>query len=364
MLLNESANRSSQRIKLPDGRHLGYAEWGDPQGSPVLLFHGTPGSRYFRHPEDSIIMSLGIRLIIPERPGYGLSDLQPDRKILDWPDDVLNLADALQLERFGIIGYSGGGPHAAACALRIPHRLNGVALVSCPSPFTTPNATNDMVWLNRVLFGLSHESYALARLSWWFMNVAFSGSPDGFMDFLSGLAPESEREILRDTKVRAMMVKDFAEAHLSGINGTAWETALLAREWGFGPEDIPVAVSLWQGTEDVRTPLAMGKLLAATIPNCETRFFPGEGHEVVYRHWTEIILSVLPQKPAEESATALANKKKRRPRSRREAEPARAEPKRARRKTDQVRPPADKTLCTPEGDKDLVSTAHRSTQGK
>lgn len=362
MLLNETISRSSQRIKLPDGRHLGYAEWGDPQGSPILLFHGTPGSRYFRHPEESIITSQGIRLIVPERPGYGLSDFQPERKILDWADDVLALADAIELERFGIIGYSGGGPHAAACALRIPHRLNGVALVSCPASFGAPNATDDMVWLNRVLFGLSHESYALAKLSWWFMNAAFSRSPDGFMDFLSGLSPESEREISRDTEVRAIMVEDFAEAHITGIDGAAWETVLLAREWGFRPEDITVAVSLWQGEEDVRTPPTMGRLLAATIPNCQANFCPGEGHEVIYRHWTEIVLSVLPQKPEEESAPVVAGKKKRRPRSKRDTESATAEPKRTRRTTRQVQPPADETVCAHEGEKELVTAAHIRTK--
>ena len=110
-------------IRLPDGRNLCYAEYGDPQGKPVMSFHGGPGSHLEHEAYSATIGSLGVRLICPDRPGMGLSDFQPGRKLLDWPPDVLALADALGLERFGVMGWSVGSQYALACAYAIPERL-------------------------------------------------------------------------------------------------------------------------------------------------------------------------------------------------------------------------------------------------
>lgn len=311
-----SIDHPTQRITLPDGRSLAYAEYGHAKGKPIFFLHGTPGSRLLRHPDESTITSLDIRLITSDRPGFGLSDFQPDRKILDWPDDLLRLADALGLGRFGIVGYSGGGPHAAACALRIPDRLNGVALVSSPSSLDTTDATAGMVWLNRVLFGLARDSYSLSKLSWWLMHAAYNRNPNAFMDFLGELSPESERTLLKQPDIRAMLIEDFAEANRHGTNGTAWEIVLLARDWGFRPEDISLEIDIWQGAEDVRTPLSMGKALETAIPHSRAHFLPGEGHDVLYRHWQEIMLSVLSRDTEDDFSMERAADKKRRPRPR------------------------------------------------
>src|SRR5689334_602661 len=122
-------------IQLGNQRMLGYAEYGNLDGVPVFLFHGTPGSRLVLGEITTLAERLGIRLVVPERPGFGLSDFQPDRMILDWPDDVVELADRLTINRFGVIGVSGGGPYAAACAYKIPQRLTKVVMLSSPAPF-------------------------------------------------------------------------------------------------------------------------------------------------------------------------------------------------------------------------------------
>ena len=121
--------------RLPDGRALAYAEYGDAHGTPVLLVHGNPGSRLFwgLHP-DSPFRS-GLRLIAPDRPGVGLSDFGPGRTVADWPDDVVSLADALGIQKFVVFGPSGGGPYALACAWKIPHRLTAVGLFAPMGPY-------------------------------------------------------------------------------------------------------------------------------------------------------------------------------------------------------------------------------------
>jgi pimeloyl-ACP methyl ester carboxylesterase len=113
-----SSSQVGDRVNLPDGRSLGYAEYGDPSGKPVLFFPGTPSSRLL-HPPEGPTASLGARLIVVERPGFGLSDFQPGRTLLDWPDDVVALADALDIERFAVAGLSAGGPYVATEAVAV-----------------------------------------------------------------------------------------------------------------------------------------------------------------------------------------------------------------------------------------------------
>jgi len=122
-------DRTNRTHELEDGRTLGYAEYGAPDGRPVFVFHGFPGSRltWSAFDPQDCAGELGLRVIAPERPGYGLSEFQRGRELLDWPEDVLALADPLGLERFAVLGLSGGGPYAAACAFKIPARLVATA---------------------------------------------------------------------------------------------------------------------------------------------------------------------------------------------------------------------------------------------
>src|SRR5919202_4018235 len=125
-------------IRLRDGRMLGYAEQGDPDGAPVLVFHGLPGSRFSRHPDGRIAERLRVRLFTFDRPGIGLSSPQPRRRILDWPRDVAEFADARGLDRFAVVGWSGGAPYALATAHELPERVTRVGLVAPVVPLTGP----------------------------------------------------------------------------------------------------------------------------------------------------------------------------------------------------------------------------------
>ena len=115
-------------IRLSDGRRLAYAEWGEPQGRCVFLFHGTPHSRLWC-PDENVTASSNVHLVTVDRPGIGRSDVLPRRTFGAWPSDVVELADALQVEKFGVVGWSAGGPYAAVCGARIPARLTGVGIV-------------------------------------------------------------------------------------------------------------------------------------------------------------------------------------------------------------------------------------------
>src|SRR5436190_10650714 len=129
-----------REIKLRDGRVLAYAEYGSPGGLPIIHCHGTPSSRVEGDLifDAAIAAELGVRIIVPDRPGMGRSDFQPGRRIVDWPNDVLELAAALGLDRFAVLGESGGSPYAAACAALIPARVRALGLLGGVAPFDAP----------------------------------------------------------------------------------------------------------------------------------------------------------------------------------------------------------------------------------
>jgi pimeloyl-ACP methyl ester carboxylesterase len=133
--------RDDNILKLLDGRQLGYAEYGDPKGKTIFEFHGNPSSRLGGILFDEAARRLGVRVIGIDRPGMGISDYKPSRKLLDWPDDVIELANALGIDRFPIVGGSGGVPSTLACAYKISERLTSVGVLFGPRPLGAPGAT-------------------------------------------------------------------------------------------------------------------------------------------------------------------------------------------------------------------------------
>ena len=131
-----ATDRTNRQIKLKDERLLGYSEYGALDGKPVFYFHGHPGSRrdWSAYDSGNAAAELQARVIAVDRPGHGLSDFKPRRTIPDWPDDVTELAEALNVGRFAVLGASGGGPYAAACAFKIPQRLAATAIVCGMGP--------------------------------------------------------------------------------------------------------------------------------------------------------------------------------------------------------------------------------------
>src|SRR5215467_7104128 len=153
-------------ISLRDGRTLGYAEYGDSNGKPVFFFHGLPGSRLQRHPDESIATGLGARIITIDRPGYGLSDFQQARILLDWPDDVTQLANSLQLDQFAAIGLSGGGPYLLSCAYKMPERITTATIISGMGPIDNADALKSMLPSMRLGLGIA------PKVPWGFVRLA------------------------------------------------------------------------------------------------------------------------------------------------------------------------------------------------
>ncbi len=286
-------------LRLRDGRSLAFAEYGDPRGKPLFFFHGMPGSRLFR-PADAITRKMGIRLITADRPGYGGSTFQPGRKILDWPNDISQLADALNIEAFAVAGHSGGCPYVCACAFALGGRVDAAALLCGPAPVDLPGSAAGLSPVSR--FGMAFGR-AIPWPAWRVLVRAAYGKryadPAAAIQRGVGHRPAADDEQMAQPEVRQACYFSEVEAFRQGLDGLAWDARLLTRPWGFRLEDIRTPVYLWHGSDDREAPVGMGRLVAGHIPGTRAFFCPGEAHLLLFPHWEEI-LSILfePQDPS------------------------------------------------------------------
>jgi pimeloyl-ACP methyl ester carboxylesterase len=269
------------QLQLPDGRRLGYAQYGRPGGEPILYFHGHPGSRLEASLAHEAAAAAGFRVIALDRPGYGLSDFQPGRAITDWPADVAQAADALGIDTFSVAGASGGGPYALACAWLLPGRVVRAAVISGVGPFQAPGSTEGMRWQNRAGFRLCARWPALARTLMRSMHRNISARPERTIDALARAMSAADAGIVRRPEVRALLITDITEAFRQGAAGAAHDMVLLGRPWGFSLREIRQEVFLWQGEADTLVPPAMGRYQAGQLPRCHAAMLPGAGHLLI-----------------------------------------------------------------------------------
>lgn len=285
---NPSSSATDQFLHLPDGRRLGYAEYGVSSGRPVLFFQSAPGSRYQVHVDLAAAAARqGVRLIAPERPGCGLSDPQPGRNLRDWAADVAAMTDTLGIERFSIIAFSIGGIYALVCAHDMPARVERIALAGGLAPADVPGLTEGM---SAELTGL----YALAQSDPQGLRAAMTPlaqSPAGLLAAMLEPMPDWDKMIAG--QLGGHFAADFAEALRHGVDGIVSDLVLASRPWGFSPEDIQTEVHIWQGTEDRNAPPAMAKYLATVLPRRGLFMLPGEGHLSLFARGDEILARLI-----------------------------------------------------------------------
>ena len=285
-------------IRLSDGRRLAYAEWGAPEGRCVFLFHGTPHSRAFC-PGEAVTASSNVRLITVDRPGVGGSDVLPRRTLGDWPDDVAQLADALGVEEFGVVGWSAGGVYAAACAALIPARLTGVGIactrhLSQSNIAENPSAFEELDAADREMFELAQrDPDAAARATVeqqreWV--EAIWNRPESALDRYE--TPTGDRWFFEDEELQRPFFEATRESVRQGPEAFAWELIDAWLPWGFRVAEIAAEVHVWHGAQDPLVDRRHIDFTVQLLPNPRLTVWDDAGHFGPLRHWGEILEAV------------------------------------------------------------------------
>ncbi len=284
--------RDTVVMELPDGRELAWLEAGDPDGSPVIVFHGTPGSRLQVSYDEEPMEAAGVRFVAVDRPGYGHSSFQPGRRLTDWAGDVSALADHLGLEGFSVVGISGGGPHAAVCARLLPDRVVGAGIVSGVGPLVGTGTEDGMMGLNRGIVRLARRSRHLVYPPFAISGYLFRRWPEMALRAAPRQLPACDMEVLSRPAVTAAFMEDYRRFSSTSALAAAQDFHLFATDWGFRLEDITASVDVWHGDEDRNVPFSHGRLQADRIPGARLHTCPGEGHLLVVDHLEEILRTV------------------------------------------------------------------------
>ncbi len=264
-------------VELVDGRSLAWAEYGHPDGDPVLWFHGTPGGRHQVPPAvDEVALRSGFRVIAVERPGTGSSTDHRYGRVAEFAPDVEALVDALGVDRFAVVGLSGGGPYTLAVADRLPDRVVVATLLGGFGPVRGPDAVHSYTRVFRFLApGLEVLRGPLGGVFSSFVRVADPIAAPAFSVY-ANLFGFADRGILRRAGMRAMFLHDLLTA--DDVRAAAHDLALFTRHWGFNLTGIRPPVVVWQGLSDVIVPPSHGHHQAARVPRGELHVRPGEGH--------------------------------------------------------------------------------------
>lgn len=272
--------RVEATIVVREGRKLGFAEFGDPTGRTILWFHGTPGARR-QIPEDARVMAAAndLRIIGLDRPGIGLSTPHLYSSIYDSVPDVEILLDQLEVERFAVVGLSGGGPYALAVAHAMPDRVTVAGILGGVAPHVGEGHINGGLvgHLASVRFALPWVHLPLARLFQAAVAVAAPVGPQ-LLDLYARFSPEGDRLVLARAEIKAMFLDDLITNSRHGMGAPLNDLILFLRPWGFAVSDIAVPVRWWHGDADNIVPFEHGKYVASLIPNAELYVRHGESH--------------------------------------------------------------------------------------
>ena len=281
---------TARQAQLQDGRRLGFAQFGDADGQPIIFFHDLWGNRNLRHPDDSILARLGIRLIGVDRPGYGMSTRKSGRSLMDVVDDVMLLSKAMKLERFSVLGFSAGGPYALACAYRFPRIVRRCAIVAPLPPMDHEQGFRAVHPFYGRMFQLAggNESFfrLLMRGFFWFDGQR---GPDQFIKELGGLMSTADQAVLSNINLFNSRRDIWGEIRSGGSDRLADEMVTLTKPWGFRLQSISVPVDIWWGEADGFCAPAVGERMAAMIPNAQYRLEPQAGHFMLFSHWQAIL---------------------------------------------------------------------------
>jgi pimeloyl-ACP methyl ester carboxylesterase/DNA-binding CsgD family transcriptional regulator len=287
--------RRNQQLHHAAGRHIGFAEYGAPEGLPVLLVHDFSGSRLQLPVPESRLLEQGIRLIVPDRPGVGLSDEHADAGedtgMWYWLECVEHLLDHLGLHKILLMGGSMGGVYALAAAAKLPTRFERLSLISTmaemPDEREVGLMDEDLQKIIRLARLLPPQ---LAR---HVLQLILRGLFGNHFDLRIRRLPETDQALYRDAAFYEMSIGALQENLRHGGLTLVRDLLMLTRSWEFAVEEVRIPVQCWHGSNDTTSPLSSVERLVKRLPDCRLRIEPQETHLQIYRQWNPILAALV-----------------------------------------------------------------------
>lgn len=254
------------------GRTLTWAEYGDPDGVPLLFLHGSPGGRLSAAQHDQRFARQGLRVVSPDRPGYGGSDAAPGHTLRDFADDLLALLDACELDRVFVVGGSGGGPYALALAAAAPHRVRAAGILVGAAPLQPDERARQAGFVRTVLDSLDDP----ARLRTALEQVRASLLEQGVAALMPDAADTDREQWSRQAEAMQRMLTDALTPGAQGLIDDF--TAIYSSPWGFELAQVSVPVIWAHGQDDHNVPITAAARLAGQLPRCRFIAWEHTGH--------------------------------------------------------------------------------------
>ena len=283
---------TSQGITLPDGRTMSYEAYGAQDGPLVFALHGTPTCGLAFQLLDEPAHTLGVRVVAPDRPGIRASSARRGYRVVDVALDLVAAADALGAERFGVLGWSGGGPYALAAADVATDRLLGVVVAAGMGPLDSAGAATGYSAFDLRMLRWSQDTPSLARVALGTMGLAARVTPGLVRKAMSEDLSPHDKEVAETAfggQSPRVAMRFLSEAFRGGASGVLADYSALGSPWGFALEDIRVSVHVWQGDDDRMVSPVHARAIVDRAPTCKLLECPGEGHMIVFSHAEEML---------------------------------------------------------------------------
>ena len=274
-------------IPLHDGRLMTLRQYGDPAGVPVIALHGTPASRLMYSAAKSA-GSFGLRLIAPDRWGYGGTSPHPQPTLAAFAADMATVADQLRLDRFAVLGVSGGGPYAAALGALLRDRVTALALVAPVGPIADAPGVA-LSPFHHFCFRTLPRVPGSLRLVFTAFRLGLKMSPEATIRVATVRSPPPDLRVLANNEVQARFTAMFAEGLKRGVAGGLIDMQVFSQPWRVPLGEIAAPSALWIGTADNNVPIDAACKLAAAIPGCELIELEGEGHLWVALNYDNVL---------------------------------------------------------------------------
>ncbi len=279
-------------IELSDGRSLCFADIGDKLGIPVLLCHGSYGCRLERYPDDSIASNLGIRLIIPDRPGYGFSTALNDQKGLEWCDDFEFLLNKLKIKKIHIMSTGSGSYYALACAQEKTERISGITLINSLAPFHSIKEFSGMISHEKIFYAMARYTPGLFKRFLELCNIGLSKNIDYYFDSIKSVGGEPDTMALSNDKLTQFIRKKVFAAIKNSPQGFIQERILMTKPWDINISAIQTKITIVTGGKQLSIPSSMSQRLHSILPNSLYQEFPEQGTYLIYMKWRELLESI------------------------------------------------------------------------